>query len=83
MAMEWWRVGIALGLPWLMGTLWLRVLWRDTPAGFWPMALGYGSILGWLAVTLLLRVQMALDVPPDFNIPILIMSLLLLPAGWL
>ena len=83
MAMEWWRVGIALGLPWLAGTLWLRVLWRDTPAGFWPMALGYGGILGWLAVTLLLRVQMALDVPPNFNIPILIMSLLLLPAGWL
>ncbi|MBE2294630.1 MAG: hypothetical protein IAF00_06745 [Phycisphaerales bacterium] len=83
MAMEWWRVGIALGLPWLTGTLWLRVLWRDTPTGFWPMALGYGGILGWLAVTVLLRVQAALDVPPDFNIPILIMTVLLLPAGWL
>ena len=61
--MEWWRVGLALGLPWLAGTLWLRALWRDAPAGIWPMVLGYGGVLGLLAVTLLLRVQAAVGLP--------------------
>lgn len=65
--MEWWRVGLAFGLPWLAGALWLRVLWRDnTRAGSWPLLLGYGYILGLLATTLLLSIQVALGLPLNF-----------------
>ena len=76
--MEWWRVGLALGLPWLAGVLWLRALWRDAPAGIWPMALGYGGVLGLLAVTLLLRVQAAVGLPLNFAGPIVVLTLLVL-----
>lgn len=81
--MEWWRVGLALGLPWLAGVLWLRALWRDAPAGIWPMALGYGGVLGLLAVTLLLRVQAAVGLPLNFAGPITVLTLLALAGGWL
>ncbi|HMR01918.1 MAG TPA: hypothetical protein PKA43_00950 [Candidatus Competibacter phosphatis] len=81
--MEWWRVGLALGLPWLAGVLWLRALWRNAPAGIWPMALGYGGVLGLLAVTLLLRVQAAVGLPLNFAGPITVLTLLALAGGWL
>ncbi|MCB1826625.1 MAG: hypothetical protein KDJ54_19405 [Candidatus Competibacteraceae bacterium] len=81
--MEWWRVGLALGLPWLAGVLWLRALWRDAPAGIWPMALGYGGVMGLLAVTLLLRVQVAVGLPLNFAGPIAVLTLLALAGGWL
>ncbi|QQS54580.1 MAG: hypothetical protein IPM89_01570 [Candidatus Competibacteraceae bacterium] len=81
--MEWWRVGLALGLPWLVGVLWLRALWRDAPAGIWPMVLGYGGVMGLLAVTLLLRVQAAVGLPLNFAGPITVLALLALPGGWL
>lgn len=81
--MEWWRVGLALGLPWLAGVLWLRALWRDAPAGIWPMVLGYGGVLGLLAVTLLLRVQAAVGLPLNFAGPITVLTLLALAGGWL
>ena len=60
--MEWWRVGLALGLPWLAGTLWLRALWRDAPAGIYYGA-GVWRVVGLLMVTLLLRVQAAVGLP--------------------
>ncbi|MEH6875616.1 MAG: hypothetical protein V7849_14625 [Candidatus Competibacter sp.] len=81
--MEWWRVGLALGLPWLAGTLWLRALWRDAPAGIWPMALGYGGVVGLLMVTLLLRAQAAVGLPLNFAGPITVLTLLVLAGGWL
>ena len=65
--MEGWRVGLALGLPWLAGTLWLRGFWRDAPAGIWPLVLGYGGVMGLLMVTLLLRVQAAVGLPLSFH----------------
>jgi len=83
MAMEWWRVGLALGLPWLAGVLWLRALWRNAPAGIWPMALGYGGVMGLLTVTLLLRVQAAMGLPLNFAGPITVLTLLALAGGWL
>ena len=57
--MEEWRVGLALGIPWLAGTLWVRALWREAPTGVWSLALGYGYFLGLLADVLLLSVQAA------------------------
>lgn len=53
--MGWFGVALALGLPWLAGALWLRLLWREPVAGVWPLALGYGYLLSLLGVTLLLR----------------------------
>jgi hypothetical protein len=81
--MEWWRVGLALGTPWLAGALWLRVLWRDTPtAGVWPLVLGYGGLLGLLTVTLLLRAQAALGLPLNFIGPTVVLALLAVSGGW-
>ena len=80
--MEWWRVGWALAIPWLAGALWVRVLWRDAPAGGWPLALGYGGLLGLLTVTLLLRAQTALGLPLDFIGPTVVLALLAVAGGW-
>lgn len=81
--MEWWRVGWALAIPWFAGALWVRVLWRDAPAAVWPLALGYGGLLGLLAATLLLRVQAALGLPLDWAGPTIALALLALVGGWL
>ena len=63
--MEWvgLYVGLALIVPWLAGTLWVRALWREAAPGVWPLALGYGYLLGLLAALLLLHVQAALGLP--------------------
>lgn len=79
--MEWWRVGLALAIPWFAGALWVRVLWRDaSPPGAWPLALGYGGLLGLLAATLLLRVQAALGLSLGWVGPTLVLAL---AGGWL
>lgn len=80
--MEWWRVGLALVMPWLAGALAVRALWRDAPAGTWPLAMGYGGLLGLLAVTLLLRAQAALGAPPNFIGVIVVLAALTLLSGW-
>lgn len=81
--MEWWRVGLALGLPWLAGALWLRGSWRKAADGVWPLALGYGYVLSLLAVTLLLRLQAAFGLPLDFTGPMMVLMLLAVSGGWL
>jgi hypothetical protein len=64
------RVGLALVVPWLAGALCIRAAWRGVaPAGIWPVALGYGYVLGLLVVTLLLRLQAALGLRLDFTAP--------------
>lgn len=80
--MGWWGVGLALVAPWLAGTLWVRGCWRDRPAGIWPMALGYGYLLGMLAVTVLLRLQQALGLPPHFAGPAVGVAILALSGGY-
>ena len=81
--MEWWRVGWALAIPWLAGALWVRALWRDAPAaGAWPLALGYGGLLGLLAATVLLRAQAALGLPLDVIGPTVVLALLAVAGGW-
>lgn len=79
--MEWLRVGLALGVPWLAGTLWVRVLWRDAAPGVWPLALGYGYVLGLLAALLLLHVQAALGLPLTVVGPASVLGLLALAGG--
>ncbi|MDS4040683.1 MAG: hypothetical protein RKP20_05850 [Candidatus Competibacter sp.] len=81
--MEWWRVGLALGLPWLAGALWVRGVWRDAPAGVWPLALGYGYVLGMLVVTLPLRLQASAGLPLGFIGPAVVLAVLAVPGGWL
>jgi hypothetical protein len=81
--MEELRVGLALGIPWLAGTLWVRALWREALTGVWSLALGYGYFLGLLAAVLLLRVQAAVGWPLDFAGPTLLLALLgLVGGGW-
>jgi len=81
--MEWGFVGLALGLPWLAGALWVRAGWREVSPGVWPLAVGYGSVLGSLAVTVLLRLQAAAGFAPNVAGPLLALALLALVGGWL
>ncbi len=81
--MEELQVGLALGIPWLAGTLCVRALWRNTPVGSWPLALGYGYFLGLLAAILLLRIQAVLDWPLDWIVPTLTLAILGLAGGGL
>lgn len=81
--MRWGLVGLALGLPWLAGVLWVRAAWREASPGAWPLAVGYGYVLGVLAVTLLLRLQAALGISPNVTGPLLALALLALAGGWL
>ena len=74
--------GFALLLPWLAGALWIRAGWPDAPPGVWPLASGYGYVLGMLAVTLLLRVQAALGFPPDAAGPLLVLTVLASGGAW-
>lgn len=80
--MAWGLVGLALGLPWLMGALWVRGGWRGAAAGVWPLALGYGYVLGLLVLTLLLRAQAAMGFPLNLIGPMLMLALAALAGGW-
>lgn len=83
MTMGWWGVGLALGLPGLAGMLWVAGgRDRDGAPGRWPLALGYGYVLGMLAVTLLLRAQAALGWRLDATAPLVILVLVALAGGW-
>ncbi|MEI2742093.1 MAG: hypothetical protein V9G63_06610 [Candidatus Competibacter sp.] len=81
--MAWGWVGLALALPGLTGALWVRAAWGAAPPGVWPLALGYGYVLGMLAVSLLLRLQAALGFAPSLNEPLLVLALLALAGGGL
>ena len=74
--MGWWGVGLALGLPWLAGALWLRLFWREPVAGVWPLALGYGYLLSLLGATLLLRSFGMAGLPFAFFATLLLFALL-------
>ncbi|MDQ5910364.1 MAG: hypothetical protein QG599_2460 [Pseudomonadota bacterium] len=78
-----WQVALALGIPWLAGTLWVRALWRKSLAGGWPLAWGYGYFLGLLAAILLLRIQAMIGWPLDWAEPTLILAFLGLVGGGL
>ena len=61
-------LGLAVGmlLPWLLGVVWLRVLWRERDAGAWPVWLGYGYVLGALVTTLIMRLLDVLGITFSF-----------------
>lgn len=61
-------LGLAVGmlLPWLMGLVWLRVLWRERDSRAWPVWLGYGYVLGALVTTLVMRVLDVLGITFSF-----------------
>ncbi|MGB4946295.1 MAG: hypothetical protein WBQ05_03710 [Candidatus Competibacter denitrificans] len=81
--MGWWLVGLALGLPWAVGALWIRGAWRDAPpAGLWPLALGYGYILGLMTVTFFLRLQAVAGFAPDFSDPLVELIVLGAVGSW-
>ena len=51
---------LAVLLPGLCGALWLRAGWgHRAPPGFWPMALGYGYVIGMMAAAALLQTKEA------------------------
>lgn len=73
---------LALALPWLVGTWWVRAGWRAGPAGVGALALGYGYIFGWLLVTFLLRWQAIIGNPPNVAGPLVTLGGLTLIGAW-
>ncbi|EGV15966.1 hypothetical protein [Thiocapsa marina] len=71
-----WTAAIALVLPWIAGAAWLRSLWPEPPPGRWPVILGYGYLLGWVGVTLLLRLFDLFGLPLA-PVPIMVILVLL------
>jgi hypothetical protein len=61
-------LGLAVGimLPWLLGLVWLRALWRDKDSTAWPVWLGYGYVLGALVTTLVMRMLDMLGITFSF-----------------
>lgn len=76
--MGWLGVGLALGVPWLAGALWLRLLWREPQPGIWSLALGYGYLIALFGVALSLRTSAALGFPLLPWVPMLLCALLAL-----
>ncbi len=64
--MDAWRVLAGVGLPWLLGVVWLRYRWPRAPEGGWALVVGYGFFIGILVTTLLLRLVDALGLPLSF-----------------
>ena len=74
---------LALLLPGLCGALWLRAGWgHRAPPGFWPMALGYGYLIGMMAATLLLRLMDAVTLSLNFAIPALFLAGTAAGSAW-
>ncbi len=61
-------IGLVVGmtLPWLLGLVWLRVLWRERDVRAWPIWLGYGYVLGALVTILVMRLLDALGITFSF-----------------
>ncbi len=79
--MGWWGVGLALLVPWMAGAVWLRLLWRERAGGVWPLALGYGFLLGIFGVTLVLRGLTAIGLAPGVVVPLLMLAALAIAGG--
>lgn len=74
-------VALALTLPWLAGALWLRLWWSDPVPGGWPLALGYGYLIGVAGIALILRLEGAWGGPLYVWPPMTIYGLLTLGAA--
>ncbi|MBK8638462.1 MAG: hypothetical protein IPN92_09310 [Chromatiaceae bacterium] len=70
----------ALILPWLAMAYWLYRWWLDPCPGRWPLAWGYGYILGFMGVALILRLQGAADWTLTPYITLSVFTTLLLAA---
>ena len=46
---------LSVALPWVVGALWVRALWRDDSDQRGLLCVGYGYLVGAFATTLLLR----------------------------
>ncbi len=60
------RLAIAIGLPWLLGIVWVRYRWERPSPGAWPMLAGYGFVAGILTTTLIMRLIDLLGFRQDF-----------------
>lgn len=74
--MGWWGVALALALPWLAGTLWLRLLWSDPAPGRWPILIAYGYVLGVLGAAWLLGILGRLGLDLYSHAPLLLIAIL-------
>ena len=80
--MGWIGVVLALTLPWLAASLWLRRLWPQPLPGLWPLVLGYGYLFGLLGVALILALQGSLGWPVGAGLPLGVAAVLAGLALW-
>ena len=71
-----------LCLPWLLGTVWLRVRWLKADEIVWPTLLGYGYLAGALATTLVMRLLNLLGMRLGFLNIALALALLIALGVW-
>ncbi len=74
---------LALSLPLLSGVLWMRLLYPEPLPGRWPLILGFGYVLGMLAVPWLLRLQSLLGFGLSPEPSLFLLALSLLPPIWI
>ena len=75
------RLSIAIALPWLLGSVWLRALSGKSGKLNVSTQLGYGYITGLIAVTLLMRIMSFLEIRFSF-LAISMPVLALIAVGW-
>ncbi len=72
----------ALGLPWLLGVVWLRARWLNADNIAWTAILGYGYLAGALLTTLAMRLLDLLGMRLSFLGIALVLALLIALGVW-
>lgn len=77
------RLFLAILMPWVLGILWVRMAWPGRPPGGVAAVLGYGYLVGVLALALVMLAVDSLGLAQDFWTSLVIMGLLGGGGAWL
>jgi hypothetical protein len=68
---------LGLSLPWMTGSVWVRLTGCGARQGGWTIILGYGYVLGMLGTALIMWLIDTLGAPQEFAVLVTILCLLL------
>lgn len=77
------RLFLAILMPWVLGTLWVRAAWPSRHPGGVAAVLGYGYLVGILALVLVMLALDSLGAAQDFWTSLVILGLLGGVGAWL